>query len=150
MFIGIAIFVGGMIAIILIMKYLKNESAQAMPQQPIESIIPLSNPMLMKINDSINNQVPVGKFETRALTITDVITMLDEKRDGGLNYTNADIINNGPNPVYFSVNSSDWPEAPLPVGQTINVDFKNKGRIKKIYFRCNKGETANIYLYILK
>ena len=119
-------------------------------QQPMKSIIPFSNPMLTNINDSINQQVPAGKFESRTLTITDAVTLLDEKRDGGLNWTSFDLVNAGPDSVFFSVNSSDFPEAPLTMGQTINVDLKNRGGIKKIYFRCNIGETANIRLYILR
>jgi len=118
--------------------------------QPMKSIIPFSNPMLTNINDSINQQVPAGRFESRTLTITDVVTLLDEKRDGGLNYTSVDITNAGPNSVFFSINSTDFPEAPLLVNQSINIDFKNKGRIKKMYFRCNRGETATVYLYIMK
>lgn len=151
MCVGIAIFVGGMIAVVFLMKYLKTTPvAQYETAQTMKSIIPLSNPMLSNINNSINNQVPVGTFENRTLTITDTITLLDEKRDGGLNWTSCDITNNGPAGVYLSVNTWNWAEAPLPSGQSINIDLKQRGAIKKMYFKTDTGTTANISLYIMK
>jgi hypothetical protein len=145
MIVGVAFFVGGMIAVVLLMKLL-GQPAQAQVSYTVPQNISVSS---SEENAVVTRPLSLISFDTRSLKITDTVTMLDE-RDDVLNYTSFDLTNNGPNPVFFSVNSKDWPEAPLPVGQSINVDFKSKGGIKKIYFRCNKGETANIYLYILK
>jgi hypothetical protein len=151
MLIGVAIFAGGMVAVLLLIRYLQSTpAAHTETQQHIKPIIPLTIPMLTKINDSINNQVPAGTFENRTLIITDTITLLDEKRDGGLNYTSVDLTNNGPAGVYFSVNTWNWAEAPLPAGQSINIDLKKRGAIKKMYFKTDTGTTATINLYIMK
>jgi len=153
MFVGIAIFVGGMVAVILLMKYLNQPaSTQASSMESIPSVIPMALPsrQLENINESVKSMQPKGEFFTRVFDITDRVYMYRCKREGGLQYSSVDITNQGPNDVYLSVNNADWPEAPLPPGQSINIDFKNKAAIDKMYFRCNPGETAKLYLYIVK
>ena len=149
MFIGVAIFVGGMIAFFVITRYFKEE--QTVP--PDEPIPPPANdyiPILKAINKNIESQMPEGKVYNRKEYITSAITMLYDEATDGLNWTSFDLSNDGPNPVYFSVNDWEWAEAPLPVGQTINIDLKKRGAIKKLYLKCDTGETANVSFYIMK
>ena len=148
MFIGVAIFVGGMVALILITKYLK-EGEPVPPEEPT----PPPNgyiPILKAINKNIETQMPEGKVYNRKEYITSAITMLYDEATDGLNWTSFDLSNNGPNDVYFSVNDWEWAEAPLPVGQTVNIDLKKRAAIKKVYLKCDTGETANVAFYIMK
>lgn len=152
MLFGIAIFVGGMIAVVLLMKYLNQPASAQVSPEPIPSVIPMVNPsrQLEKLNESVKSMQPKGEFFTRAFDITDRVYMYRCKREGGLQYHAIDVLNMGPSDVYLSVNTSDMPEAPIQPGHTINIDFKNRGAIDVLYFRCNPGEHAKVYLYIVK
>jgi len=81
--------------------------------------------------------------------ITDDIFEVYKKTDY-LPWQSFDLTNVGPNPVYFSVNKWLSPEAPLPVGQSINIDFKAKGGIRKVFLKCDRGETAKVLFYVVK
>ena len=81
-------------------------------------------------------------------TVTDQITELFEQRDG-FPWTSVDITNNGPSPVYFSVNSWKTQEAPLEVDNTVSVDFKRRGSINKLFLKCDAGESTSVSLYIV-
>ena len=120
-----------------------QQTISAPPQPP-------DNEILNQILTEIQNQVPEGKVLNREYTITEAITELYDEATDGLNWTSFDLSNNGPNPVYFSVNDWEWAEAPLPVGQTINVDLKKRAAIKRVYLKCNSGETANVSFHITK
>ena len=76
--------------------------------------------------------------------------MLYDEAANGLNWTSFDLSNNGPNDVYFSVNDWEWAEAPLPVGQTVNIDLKKRAAIKRVYLKCDNGETADVGFIITK
>ena len=151
MFVGIAIFVGGMVTIILLMKYLNQPaSAQASPE-PIPSVIPVMNlsKQLDKINNSINLQIPKGTFENRTIVVDDTITLIDKKEEGGLNWHSCDCTNDGPSGVYIGINKWDSPEAPLPAGQSLNINM-GKGAIDKLYLKAETGGTATLRFYIIK
>ena len=120
-----------------------QQTISAPPQPP-------DNEILNQILTEIQNQVPEGKVLNREEHITDAITMLYDEETQGLNWTSFDLSNNGPNPVYFSVNDWEWAEAPLPIGKTINIDLKKRGAIKRVYLKCNSGETADVGFIIMK
>jgi len=149
MIIGVAIFVGGMIAAVLLAKYLGQQQtirAQTAPQ------IVESPPVLTTQQPSFETlpQSPQGEVFTRTIPVTSQTYLLDDKQLGGLNWTSFDLTNNGPGPVYISVNNMDWPESALPVGQTINIDFKQRNAIKKIYLKCDAGNTAEVLFWVVK
>jgi len=83
------------------------------------------------------------------VNVTDAITDLYEQSDG-FPWTSVDITNNGPSPVYISVNNWKTQGAPLEVGNTISVDFKRKASINKLYLKCNAGEATTVSLFIVR
>ena len=58
----------------------------------------------------------------KKIEVTDRIKMLDDK-GRGLNWTNVDITNAGPDPIYFAVNEWRRPEAPLDPNMTTNLSL---------------------------
>lgn len=144
MLMGVALFVGGMIAVVLLMKYL-NKPATTQAQASSGSLSQNVN-----IPVTVDANIPSTEFLTRNENITDFITMLYDEQFHGLNWTSFDIVNNGPNPVYFSVNNHDSMESSITPGQSVNVDLKQKHAIKKLYLKCDTGNTANVSFYILK
>lgn len=148
MLVGIAIFVGGMIAVYLILKYYTGLKAQT--QLITQERVPffMTQPALPLVNTV--QQSPKREVFTRRISVNSQTYLLEDKQLGGLNWTSFDLTNNGPSPVYFSVNNMDWPESPLPVGQTINIDFKQRNAIKKIYLKCDVGNTAEVMFWVVK
>jgi hypothetical protein len=146
MLVGVTLFVGGMIAVIILMKLLGQPQlkAQAQPQRQDYVSQNVNVPVTVDANASSN------EFSTRNETITDFITMLYDDQFKGLNWTSFDIVNNGPDPVYFSVNNHDSMQSSITPGQSVTVDLKQKHAIKKVYLRCDTGKTANVNFYILK
>lgn len=121
-----------------IMSYAKEMAASIIANQQVKS-----EPIEIKLPEIVAQTYNLG------YTVTDQFTEIYKQTDY-LPWSSFDLTNNGPNPVYFCVNKWLSPEAPLPVGQTINVDFKRKGAISKVYLKCDKGETAKVSLYIMK
>jgi hypothetical protein len=158
MLFGVLLFAGGMIALLLIQNYLKTgyilppSSVNGITNNPAtgNAILPIETPSDPDISETIKAQQPAGSLSTRSYTITSTVKMLWSRRQNGLQWTSFDLINQGPDPVYVSVNTSDFPEAPLGVGQTLNVDLKQRGAIDKVYLRCDAGKTANVDLWVVK
>jgi hypothetical protein len=153
MLVGIAIFVGGMIAVIILMKYLTPAPSQSLKQQTVRSEQPMMlKPLTQNINVpvSVDAQTPVNEFSTRRETANDQVKMLYDEQWKGLNWTSCDVTNIGPDPVYLSVNNYDNPESPIYVGQSVSINLNKKNAIKKIYLKCDHGKTATVDFYILK
>lgn len=140
MFIGISIFAAGMLAFYLINKYFSNPMATPLVLQPLNKQQPV-------INYNTYSQ-PVEEHSeytaSRNYDITDSSKLVTD-----ISWDSIDIVNNGPNPVYISVNRWERPDAPLRVGNSMSFSFGKDG-IKKIYFKCDSGETANVDVYITK
>jgi len=156
MFIGVALFVGGMVALILIERYLKTGyflppgNGDGSTTIITDTPLPIETPVDTGISQTIQKQQKAGSLSTRSYTVNSAVKMLWNRREGGLQWTSVDFVNNGPDPVYISVNTSDFPLASLPVGQTLNVDLKQHGAIDKVYLRCDQGKTANVDLWVVK
>lgn len=159
MIVAVLLFVGGMIAVIILERYLKTgyilpPQAQNVPLDVIpvfsEDGLEREAPIDEDISASIRRQQSAGSLTTRSYTITGAVKMLWSRRRGGLQWTSFDLVNRGPDPVFVSVNSSDWPDAGLPVGQTLNVDLKQRAAIDKVYLRCDQGKTATVDLWVIK
>jgi len=91
-----------------------------------------------------------GEILDKKIEVSDTVYMLYDGKNKGLNWTACDITNRGPNNVYFCINKWRRPEAPLTPGLTANIDLGERGAIKKIFFICDKGETATVYIRVLK
>lgn len=148
MFVGVALFVGGMATLLLIMRYLSQSPTIVFKNGPLQPQ-PLK-PLLSDIRQELNIEKPIGEFFDMDLAVTDQITELYDEYKHLLPWQSFDLSNNGPNNVYFSVNQWKSPQAALPPGKSINIDFKQRGAIKRVYLKCDSGETANISLYIIK
>lgn len=104
-------------------------------------------------NNAKNNANPVKietEFYDKGVNVTDQITEVYDEQRHGLQWEKFDITNNGPDPVYFSVNKWESPEAPLIAGLTIHVDYKDKGLINRVYLRCDIGNRANVSFFVMR
>ena len=105
--------------------------------------------ILREIRDELTSQMPGEEVSNRQETITDVTKILMDGLNRPLNWTSFDMTNNGPSPVYFSVNKGEWTEAPIGVGQTINIRLK-KNAIKSLYMKCPSGGTTSVDFHIVR
>ncbi len=116
------------------------------PFEPVASI-------LTEIKKEIQDQVPEGEALDKSVSVTSAISEVydtDYEAQKGLNWMSCSVFNKGPDDVYISVNKWKWPEAPLSVGQTMNFDFSKKKAIKKIFLKCDDGNTSNIDIHAMK
>jgi hypothetical protein len=134
----------GILGFLLYKSMTKNE-----PVSQVMQPIPDNNVMqtLQSIDSNIFNQIPEGKHEVRTVNATASLYELFEQSSNGLNWISAQICNNGPKNVYYSVNEWENPEAPIVPGQCQSVNLMKKSAIKKIFFKCDDGETASVSVY---
>jgi len=135
-----------------IQTYINGIVYEELTLQPIEDKLELREikEKLGKIEKIKEQEQTVGVVFDKKINVTDKIKMLYDDENKGLNWTAVDITNMGPDPVYYCVNKWKSPEAPLHTNMTASIDLGRKNAIKKIYFVCDKGETATVYLRILK
>ena len=147
MLIGIAIFAGGMVAVILLKKYF---DADGMSFKKSVTVLKPATTILEEIKEEIEREKPVGEIVSNlSINVTDAIIDLCQQKEG-FPWSSFDLTNVGPSPVYFSVNHWDSPEAPLPAGQSINVDLKKRGAIKRVYLKCDQGLNTVVNLYVVR
>lgn len=100
---------------------------------------------LVKIRRSLQKREFQGKVDTRTLEVTDEIKHI------GLinNYPNhpwisAFFINDGPDTVYIGINNPyEWVEIEKDETRTIDYTHADE-RIRKVYYKCDPGETASV------
>ncbi len=103
-----------------------------------------------EIKEEIDTQQPVGEVTDMREAVTDQVKMLYDEAEHGLNWTSCSLVNDGPGGIYVAVNVWEQPAAPIPIGESIDIDLKRRGAIKKIYLVCDTGETSTVRLYALK
>ena len=103
-----------------------------------------------EIKEEIDTQQPEGKQTDRYESVTDQVNMVYDEANHGLNWTSCSLVNDGPGGVYVAVNEWEQPTAPIPIGESIDIDLKQRYAIKKIYLVCDAGETSTVRLYALK
>jgi len=103
-----------------------------------------------EIKEEIDTQQPEGKQTDRYESVTDQVNMVYDEANHGLNWTSCSLVNDGPDGVYVAVNEWEQPLAPIPIGESIDIDLKQRYAIKKIYLVCAAGETSTVRLYALK
>jgi hypothetical protein len=135
----------------LLYKSMMKEQPLPLPLRPLQPV-PNSNILqtLQSIDSNIYNQIPVGEHEIRNVNVTSLLYDLYDEASNGLNWISAQICNNGPNNVYCSVNNWENPEAPIVPGQCQSINLMKKAAIKRIFFKCNTGNTASVYVYGMK
>lgn len=126
-----------------ILSYAKEMATAIIANQQVKTMV--KTPEEAKLVEKIG----IEQTLNLSYNVTDQIIEIYKQTDY-LPWSNFDLTNEGPNPVYFCVNKWLSPEAPLHVGRTINVPFKQKGGIKKVYLKCDKGQSAKVMFYINK
>jgi len=96
--------------------------------------------------------VPLGEVIDLKVDVSDSITEVSNQSGEGYNlpWTSFDMDVNGVDPVYFSVNNWYSPQAPIRPGGTIHIDLKRQGAIKKVFLKCDKGQSSSVSFYIVK
>lgn len=163
MLFGIAIFIGGMITIIILKKFLTDEAEQPVQYRqvslrpieiPTEIEIPAETNETVALLNDIKNELQSGKPSGQVFNldfeVTDQIKDIKSRAKCKLPWSKVDIINMGPSPVYFCINEWYWSEAPIEPGLSINVDFNKRDSIKRLYLKCDKDLTSNVRLQIVK
>lgn len=117
--------------------------------EPIRPIEPLTS-ILTDIRADMQNKTPKGEVTDELITVTDHVYLLEDKKEGGLNWTSCSITNTGPGNLYFAVNKWKQPDAPMIVGETQNIDLSARGAIKKIYLLSDTGSTTVASIRALK
>ena len=150
MLFGVALFIGGMIAIILINKLTQSSYSQSSYSQnyKIAQAKPISDMPTVSLKPAMET-TPTGELRDLNVNVSEQIREVFRPAEG-LPCTSFDMDNNGPDPVYFCVNRWINPQAPLNPGQSIHVDLKRQGAIKKIYLKCARGQNSNVSFFILK
>jgi len=152
MLFGVFLFVSGMIALYIIMKHL----SQSRRETPI-IILKEDNTSLSELTDTMKNiernlslQTPKGEVTDMTVNVSDTVKMLYNEKNRGLNWSSFTITNIGNSPVYMAVNTWRRPQSPIYPGENIDVDFKRRGAIKKIYLVCDRGQTSTVKIHAVK
>lgn len=151
----VGILAGGIVVYLITRHFIhKNPSGdEAMKLIPIhENQDSLS--VLRQIRDNQEILIPAGTVYDDEVDVTDAIMMFDGINERGgreyLNWTSCDVINKGPDPVYVDINDWKNPRSSLTIGQSMNVDLKKRGAIKKLYLKCDSGNTATVGIHYMK
>jgi hypothetical protein len=121
-------------------------------QEMGQTLIPVPTPtmVLQEIRDEIQSKNPVGEVTDELINVTSVVQDVYDEALHGLQWTVCDVVNRGPNNVYIAVNEWKQPVAPLAPGEAQNIDLGKRGSIKRLYLKCDPGETAQVRLHALK
>lgn len=162
MLVGVALFVGGMVALLFLSKFFNQNEPVATAQRVVLRPVETKNEaitfmqdtesvtLLRDIRDELKIEKPEGHVFNMSLDVTSQITDLYDQARHKMPWSKVDIINMGPSPIYFCVNKWDWSEAPIEVGLSVNVDFQKKDSISRLFLKCDNGLNSNVRLQIVK
>lgn len=120
-------------------------------EQTVMPMIPVTPTMvLQEIRDEIKSKNPEGEVTDELINVTSAVQDVYDEAQHGLQWTVCDVVNRGPNNVYVAVNEWKQPVAPLLPGEAQNIDLGKRAAIKRIYLKCDAGETAQVRLHALK
>jgi len=106
-----------------------------------------------KEDSEIKKEIQIEKQPSEFIdmneSVTDSITYLYEQKYN-FPWTSCSVTNDGPGGVYVVANAWKQPVAPIPMGQSIDIDLKVRGALKKLYLLCPPGEKADVRIYALK
>lgn len=103
----------------------------------------------VQIQKEINIEKPVGNLIDMNVSVTDQITELYEQKDE-FPWTSCSVVNDGSGGVYVVANDWKQPVAPIPPRESLDIDLKARGALKRLYLLCPPGETATVRIYALK
>jgi hypothetical protein len=112
--------------------------------------MPSATMVLQEIRDEMKSKNAAGEVTDELINVTDVVQDVYDQQLHGLHWTVCDVVNRGPNNVYLAVNEWKQPVAPLLPGEAQNIDLGKRASIKRIYFKCDPGETAQVRLHAMK
>ena len=152
---GIGLIVLGVVAclgiVALVIFRLKDATVPPTAQLAMNSATPVYNAPAPAIAVyPATETIPVGEVFDLKVNVSGTITELYNHETQHLPWTSFDMDNNGPDPVYFCVNQWYSPQAPIQPGGTIHVDLKRRGSIKKVFLKCDSGQSSNVSFYIIK
>jgi len=114
-------------------------------------MIPVTPTMvLQEIRDEMRSKNPAGETTDELITVTDVVQDVYDEAQHGLQWTVCDVVNRGASNVYIAVNEWKQPVAPLAPGELQNIDLGKRASIKRIYLKCDAGETTQVGLHAMK
>jgi len=145
--------IGGVV-IFLITKYYITSGAKAVSTLAKPLLVPIGGNnmdtnLLREIRDDARSRIPVGEQSDELVSVTEAISELYQQKEG-FPWSSFDVVNNGPDPVYVSVNEWRQPEVSIPIGQSLSIDFKQKGAIKRVFLKCDNGDTASVGIHYIK
>ena len=115
--------------------------------KPLEPLPLPQLQVLENINQNILTQIPQGQTDDRLISVTDTVQMITDDAYNGLNWMQVDLYNNGPSSVHYSINTKDRAATSLLPNESISIDLKQRGAIKKIYLFCDTGNTTTVSLH---
>lgn len=148
MLFGIALFIGGMVTLYIFSKLFGNTAVSQSSVELLPQAVAVEEQPVVYLRPS-SEVLPVGELMDLNVVVSEQVKELYSPSNG-FPCTSFDLDNHGPDPVFFCVNKWMSPQAPLNAGQSIHVDLKRQGGIKKVYLKCGKGQTSNVSLYILR
>ena len=97
--------------------------------------------LLDRIERLLAMQVSEGVMEVRSISVDDKGVYVY-----GAPWMTASIFNDGPDPVYISVNDGDHGE--LKAGESLRVDFeKSRRKIEVVHLICSEGKNASVRIF---
>lgn len=146
MLVGVAIFVGGIVAAVLLINYLKDQGALGLKTGSLSSDSPQSIIILDNNNDEERLS---GDFYNMNVTVSGNTVYSFDKTDNGddINWASCVLVNQGPGTLYYSINRWTRPESGLAAGQNMPIDLKRRGAIRKFYFMTDAGQTTTVNIH---
>jgi len=152
---GLGLIVAGIVACVgivaLVILKLRNTTVPTASQKYLQPSVQYSETPTPAIAVyPATETVPTGELFDLKVNVSDTITELYKSETQYFPWTSFDMDNNGPDPVYFCVNKWYSPQAPIQPGGTIHVDLKRQGAIKRVFLKCDSGQSSNVSFYIIK
>lgn len=151
MLIGITIFVGGIVAAVLLIRYLTDQGVLGLNAGSLGSppSIILNNEPSVILAALAEEERLSGEIYNMNITVSGNTVYSFDKTDNGddINWASCVIVNVGPGKLYYSINRWIRPEASLAAGQNIPIDLKRRGAIRKLYFMTDAGTTATVSIH---
>lgn len=132
-----------------IMPQIVDESGNLIESPDIDIINLVSKlavlAQLAGIRKSLKKAEFGGKYDTRMLSVTDEVQVIDLINDEPLApWIGAFILNNGPHTALIGINHAhEWLEIGAKGDRTIDHAHADE-RIKQLYYKCAAGETASV------
>jgi len=106
--------------------------------------------MVEELLDLTRKQIPIGEVMSFKITVGDKDEILDEVPTYSFPWMGFTIVNDGPSPVYFSINrrgvQSTAMSTPIEPGDQLDIDLGARV-IRMLSLRCPPNGTATVRIY---